>query len=104
MKAMIAVLFVVVGISNAAYLGIPAISTLNFAPMRSAGWQSHTYSTAEDRLMAGGAALMWGGTISALAVLPWLKEPQRRKWYIPIACAYLGGTALYLTGRFVARR
>ena len=104
MKAMIAVLCVVVGISDAAYLGIPAISTSNFAPVRSAGWQSHTYSTTEDKLMAGGAALLWGSTITSLSVLPWLKEPQQRKWYVPIACAYLGGAALYLTGRFLAKR
>ena len=104
MKAMIAVLLIVVGISDATYLGIPAISTSSFAPVRSAGWQSHDYSPTYVKLEASGAALMWGGTITALTVLPWLKEPQRRKWYIPIACAYLGGTALYLTGRFLAKR
>jgi hypothetical protein len=104
MRTIIAVLSIVVGISNAAYLGIPPISTLSFAPVRLAGWESHDYSPTNVKLEATGAALMWGGTITALTVLPWIKEPQQHKWYIPIACAYLGGTALYLTGRFMARR
>ena len=99
MRAVIAV-----GIGNAAYLGTPAISRLDFVLVHSAGWALHQYSTTEEKLQAGGAALMWGGTVTALSVLPWLKEPQRRKWCVPVACAYLGGVAIYLTGRFMARR
>jgi hypothetical protein len=115
MRAIIAVLSIVAGIGNAAYLGIPAfssaaclgipaISRLDHVPVHSASWASHTYSTTEEKLEASGAALMWGGTVTALAVLPWIKEPQRSKWYVPVACACLGGAAIYLTGLFMAKR
>lgn len=103
MRTIIAILLIVVGISNAAYLGIPAISKASFVPVRAAGWQSHQIITTGEKLEASGAALLWSSTLTSLTVLPWLKESQRRKWYIPIACAYLGGAALYLTGRLLER-
>jgi apolipoprotein N-acyltransferase len=103
MRATIAVLFIVVSAGNAAYLGIPPISSVNFAPVRTADWQWYHNSTTGDKLAASGAVLLWSSTITSLAGLPWLKESQRRKWYVPIACAYLGGAALYMAGKLVER-
>jgi hypothetical protein len=103
MRATIAVLLIVAGISNAAYLVIPAISSVNFAPVRSAGWQWYQNSTTGGKLEASGAVLLWSSTITSMVALPWLQESQRRKWYVPIACACLGGAALYMTGRFLER-
>jgi hypothetical protein len=103
LRAAIAVLLVVASAGNAAYIGIPAIGSVNFAPVRTADWQWYHNSTTADKLEASGAAMLWSSTITSLVVLPWLEESQRRKWYVPIACAYLGGAALYMAGRLVER-
>jgi hypothetical protein len=95
MRATIAVLLILIGAGNAAYLGIPPISSVNFASVRTADWQWYHNSATGDKLAAGGAVLLWGSTMASLARLPWLKESQRRKWYAPIACVYLGGGTLH---------
>ena len=102
MRATVAALLVAAGVSNAAYLGIHAISKVSFVPVRSAGWQSYQNSTTGEKLAAGGAALLWSSTITSSTALPWLRESQR-KWYIPINCAYLGGAALYMAGLLADR-
>jgi apolipoprotein N-acyltransferase len=103
MRATITVLLIVASAGSAAYLGIPPISGVNFAPVRMAGWQWYHNSTTADKLEASGAVLLWSSTITSLAGLPWLKESQRRRWYVPIACTYLGGAALYMAGKLVER-
>jgi hypothetical protein len=104
MRAAITVLLVVVGVGNAADLGIPPASRMSFVPARAAEWQWYKQSPTGEKLCAGGAALLWGSTMTSLTLLPLLKEPQQRKLYLPLGCAYLGGAALYLAGKLVARR
>lgn len=99
MRAAIAVLLVGVSAGNAACPGIPAINSVNFAPVRTADWQWYHNGTTGERLAASGAVMLWSSTTTSLAGLPWLKESQRRKWYVPIACAHRGGAALYMAGK-----
>ena len=101
MRATIAVLLVVASAGSAAYLGIPPIGSVNPAPVRTANWQWYQTSTTGMKLEAGGAVLLWSSTLTSLTALPWLKESQRHKWYVPIACAYLGGAALYMAGKLM---
>ena len=99
MRAIIAILLIVAGISNAAYLGIPMISRTSAMTVRAASWDWLHPAGTGDKLSAGGAAIMWGTAVTSLAVLPWLKETQRQKWYVPMACACLGGAALCIAGK-----
>jgi hypothetical protein len=103
MRTVIAVLLVVISAGNSAYLGIPAVSSVTFAHVRTADWQWNRNTPTSEKLAVSGAALLWSSTVTSLAVLPWLKEPQRRKLCVPIACAYLGGAALYMAGMLVER-
>ena len=103
MRATIAVLLLVASAGHAAYLGIPPARSLGFAPVRVADWQWYKQSPTGEKLCAGGAALLWSSTVTSLTVLPLLREPQRRRLFLPLGCAYLGGAALYLAGKFVAK-
>jgi hypothetical protein len=103
MSATIAVLLVVANAGNVAYLGVPPVSHVSFVPVRAADWQWYRQSPTGEKLCAGGAILLWSSTITSLTVLPLLKAPQQRKLLLPVGCAYLGGAALYLAGKFVAK-
>jgi hypothetical protein len=103
MRMTIAALLVLANAGSAVYLGIPPARSLGFAPVRAADWQWYKQSPAGEKLCAGGAVLLWSSTMTSLTVLPLLKERQQRRLFLPLGCAYLGGAALYLAGKFVGK-
>jgi len=63
MRTIIAALLIVVGNGSAANLGMPAISTLRYVPVLSAGWATFQYPATEDKLEVSGAALLSSSTL-----------------------------------------
>jgi len=101
MKAMIAILILASLCLAQTPTDWQQYRVVNFgSPTRTASFTLDNFkglSTGEALSATGGMVLLAGAS-TALFVLPWLPEPQRKQWYKPLAYTLAGGFVLWLTG------